>query len=150
MFVITILNVKVMNNWSNKLLDTLLDFLMKLLPKDTLVSRSTYEAKKILRDLGMSYELIHACKNDCALIGKENKCLDNCPECKEPRYKHNNGKGKKIPHKVLRYFSLTSRLKRLYVSRKRASNMRWHKDNHVDDGVLRHPADSSEWKALDL
>ena len=28
---------------------------------------STYESKKILRDMGMSFEHIDACENDCAL-----------------------------------------------------------------------------------
>ena len=45
-FVITILNVKVINNWSNKSLDILLGFLMKLLPQGNFVLRSTYEAKR--------------------------------------------------------------------------------------------------------
>jgi hypothetical protein len=63
-FVIEMLNVKVMTNLSNKGLDMILDLLIKLLPKGNLVLRSTYEAKKILRDLGLSYEHIHSCKND--------------------------------------------------------------------------------------
>ena len=75
-FVIEMLNVKVKTNLSNKGLDMILDLLIKLLPKGNLVSRSTYEAKKILRDLGLSYKHIHACKNDCALVWKENANLD--------------------------------------------------------------------------
>ncbi|KAL6328778.1 hypothetical protein AAG906_003795 [Vitis piasezkii] len=30
-----------------------------------------------------------------------------------------------------------------------ASDMRWHKEKRVDDGVLRHPADAEAWKSLD-
>ena len=55
-FVIEMLNVKVMTNLSNKGLDMMLELLTKVLPKRNLVPRSTYETKKILRDLGMSYE----------------------------------------------------------------------------------------------
>ena len=55
-FVIEMLNVKVMTNLSNKGLDMMLELLTKVLPKGNLVPRSTYETKKILRDLGMSYE----------------------------------------------------------------------------------------------
>ena len=97
-FVISILNVKVMNNWSTKSLDMILEFLVKLLPKGNLAPRSTYEAKKILHDLGMSYELIDVCKNNCTLFSKEIKDLDKCPKCDESEYRLNNGKGKKIPH----------------------------------------------------
>ncbi|XP_028093918.1 uncharacterized protein LOC114294017 [Camellia sinensis] len=119
-FVIEVFNMKVTNHWSNKSVDMMLEFLSRLLPKENLVPKSTYEAKKILRDLGLSYDLIHACINDCVLFWKENATLDKCPTCKTSRYKINCGRGKKIPHKVLRYFPLTPRLKRLYMSRKRA------------------------------
>ncbi|RVX13245.1 hypothetical protein CK203_018034 [Vitis vinifera] len=30
-----------------------------------------------------------------------------------------------------------------------ASDMRWHKEKRVDDGVLRHPADAEAWKSFD-
>ena len=67
-FVIEMLNVKVMTNSGNKGLDMIRELLMKILPKGNLVLRSTYETKKKLHDLGMSYEHIHARKNDCALF----------------------------------------------------------------------------------
>ncbi|XP_065623713.1 uncharacterized protein LOC136065019 [Quercus suber] len=149
-FVIEMLNVKVMTNLSNKGLDMMLELLTKVLPKGNLVPRSTYEAKKILRDLGMSYEHIDACKNDCALFWKENINLDKCPVCEVPRYKDTRAQGKMIPHKVLRYFPLTPRLRRLYMSSQRAKDMRWYIDKRVDDGIMRHPADSEEWKEFDL
>ena len=114
--VIEMLNVKVMTNLSNKRLDMMLELLTKVLLKSNLVPRSTYEAKKILRDLGMSYEHIDACKNDCALFWKENENLDKCLVCEAPRYKDTRAQGKMIPHKVLRYFPLTPRLRRLYMS----------------------------------
>ena len=34
---------------------------------------SYYDAKKILRDLGLGYETIHVCKYDCALFEKNMK-----------------------------------------------------------------------------
>ena len=112
--------------------------------------RSTYEAKKVLRDLGMPYEHIDAYKNDCMLFWKATAGLDKCSERIESRYKTNHRRGKKIAHKVLHYFSLTLRLQKLYISKERASDMRWHKDKHVDDGILRHLVDSVDWKEQDL
>ena len=149
-FFIEMLNVKVMTNLSNKRLDMMLELLTKVLPKGNLVPRFTYEAKKILRDLSMSYEHIYTCKNDCALYWKENKNLDKCPMYKAPWYKDTRTQGKKIPHKVLCYFQLTSRLRRLYMLGQRAKDMRWYIDKRVDDGIMRHPVDSEEWKKFDL
>ncbi|KAL7174783.1 hypothetical protein ACSBR1_043887 [Camellia fascicularis] len=89
----------------------MLEFLTKLLPKDNLVPKSTYEAKKILRELGLSYELIDACVNDCVLFWKANATLDKCPNCNASRYKTNHGRGKKISRKVLKlvWFQLLRR-----------------------------------------
>ncbi|KAH0647784.1 hypothetical protein KY285_033032 [Solanum tuberosum] len=57
---------------------------------------------------------------------------------------------KKIPHKALRYFPLKPRLQRLFMSSKTSVDMRWHKEKHLDEeNVLRHPADSEEWKEFD-
>ncbi|XP_075659141.1 uncharacterized protein LOC142629026 [Castanea sativa] len=149
-FFIEMLNVKVMTNLSNEGLDMMLELLTKVLPKGNLVPRSTYEAKKILRDLGMSYEHIDACKNDCALFWKENENLDKCPVCETPRYKDTRAQGKKIHYKVLRYFLLTPTLRKLYMSSQRAKDMRWYIDKRVDDGIMRHLVDSEEWKEFDL
>ena len=121
-------------------------FQSRLLPKGNLVPKSTYEARKILSDLGLSYELIDACINDCVLFWKENAMLDKCPRCNVSRYKINCGKGKKIPHKILRYFPLTPRLKRLFMS----EAMRWHMENPGDGEESRHPAHSDEWKDFDV
>ncbi|XP_020243502.1 uncharacterized protein LOC109821753 [Asparagus officinalis] len=68
----------------------------------------------------------------------------------ESRYKFIGGNGMKIPRKVLCYFPLTPRLRRLYMSRKTATEMRWYRDKRVDDGIMRHPADTEEWKEFDL
>ena len=92
----------------------------------------------------MSYEHIDVCTNDCALLWKENENLDKCLVCEVPRYKDTRTQGKKIPHKVLRYFPLTPRLRRLYMSGQRAKDIRWHIDKRVDDGIMRHPANSEE------
>ncbi|KAL7204180.1 hypothetical protein ACSBR2_017283 [Camellia fascicularis] len=47
-FVIEVLKMKVTNYWSNKSVDMMLEFLCRLLPKENLVLKSTYEVKKIL------------------------------------------------------------------------------------------------------
>lgn len=150
-FLVKLMHIKVLNRWTNKSFDMLLELLKDAFPADTKIPSSHYEARKKLNDLGLGYENIHVCKHDCAIFWKENADLQNCPICKEPRYQMVGGKGKKVPHKVMRYFPLTPRLKRLYASRHTAEDMRWHYDKRsMVDGVLRHPADGEEWKEFDI
>ena len=70
--------------------------------------------------------------------------------CEAPRNKDTRAQGKMIPHKVLHYFPLTSRPRRLYMSGQKAKDMRWCIDKRVDNGIMRHPVDSEEWKEFDL
>lgn len=149
-FILKLMHVKVLGRWSNKSFNILLKMLKDSHPEGATIPESHYEAKKMLRELGLGYESIHACKNDCALFWKENEKLDKCPECNELRYKSNDGKRKKVPQKVLRYFPLKPRLKRLFMSRHTATDMKWHKRKRQnEEGFLRHPADSEEWKKFD-
>ncbi|KAK0583399.1 hypothetical protein LWI29_036516 [Acer saccharum] len=107
--------------------------------------------KKDYKDLGLHYEKIDACDNDCIIYYKEYGEALECPVCGLPRWqpKGKSGKGKNVPWKVLRYFPITSRLQRLFMSSKTAASMRWHFENRVKDGLLRHPADSEAWKKFD-
>ncbi|XP_021717375.1 uncharacterized protein LOC110685200 [Chenopodium quinoa] len=115
---------------------------------------------KIIKDLGLGYEKIHACPNDCMLYWGEFADEIKCHICHTSRWKTMKGKeGDKIekgnesvkkgePAKVMRYFPLIPRLKRLYMSSKTAEDMRWH-FNREDDKILRHPADGVAWKKFD-
>ncbi|KAG8481564.1 hypothetical protein CXB51_026386 [Gossypium anomalum] len=53
------------------------------------------------------------------------------------------------PAKVLRYFPLITRLKRLFKSSKIVASMTWHDYSRVKDGLLRHPTNVEVWKAFD-
>jgi hypothetical protein len=59
--VLTLLQMKDSNDWSNKGFNELLQFLNDLLPKANVLSQSTYQAKKIICPLGLEVEKIHAC-----------------------------------------------------------------------------------------
>ena len=149
-FLIKLMHLKVISKCSNHYFDGLLELLVDALPDGTILPKSHYEAKAKLRSLGLGYESIDACKHDCALFWKENAKLEFCPVCGECRWQDNHGNGKKVAHKVMRYFPVTPRLKRLYSSRYNAEDMRWHYSKRPkEDGVLRHPADSKAWKHLD-
>lgn len=97
--------------------------------------------------LGLGY--IHACKYDCALFLEREWKFENCSKYGEWRYKRNDNKGNKIPNKVLHYFPLIPRLQRLYMSRKIAKDMSWHKEKRVNDReLLRHPSMVRSGKTL--
>ncbi|CAH9060240.1 unnamed protein product, partial [Cuscuta europaea] len=148
-FIIQLLHIKVYNKLSDKAMDMMLKLMKSSFPNGETLPCSYYEARKMLRDLGLGYECIPACKYDCVLFWKENSCLDSCPTCGTSRWKTDDGNSKKIPQKILRYFPLTPRLQRLFMSIKTREKMVWHKENRIDDDYMRHPADSAAWKDFD-
>ena len=99
--------------------------------------------------LGLGYESIHVCKNDCALFWKENASKEICPICSESRWiqKAEKSSGKNVPHKVLCYFPLIPRLKRLFATTHTAKEMMWHNIGYSrDEDQLRHPMDGKAWQ----
>ncbi|XP_009601698.1 uncharacterized protein [Nicotiana tomentosiformis] len=154
---VKLLHIKTIGNWNNKSFTMLLKMLKEdLLPDGSNLPDSYYEAKKVIQDLGLSYKKIDACKNDCMLYWKDDKFLESCKVCGMSRWKEDKHSGetkfksgKKIPYKILRYFPLKPRLQRLFMSSKTSSLMTWHHDKRVDDGIMRHPADSIAWKIFD-
>jgi hypothetical protein len=91
---------------SNKAFDMVIDLIKRILPDEETLPISYYEAKQLRRGLGFSYEMIHACKNDCDLFWKDHADKEECPTCKTSKWANVKIKGKKIPHKVLRYFPI--------------------------------------------
>jgi hypothetical protein len=59
--VMTLLQMKASNGWSDKGFNELLQFLNDLLPKASVLPRSMYQAKKIVCPLGLEVEKSHAC-----------------------------------------------------------------------------------------
>ncbi|KAI9194235.1 hypothetical protein LWI28_004295 [Acer negundo] len=91
-FIVKLMHIKVLNHWSNKSFDLLLQFLKDVLPEGSNISLSHYNANKMLRDLGLGYESTHACKHDCALFWKEHVGANKCSSCNESRYQIDDGK----------------------------------------------------------
>ncbi|XP_026385054.1 uncharacterized protein LOC113280673 [Papaver somniferum] len=85
-FVMRLMHIKIMNHMNNKSFHMILDIISAALPEGETLPETYYEAKKLLRILGLDYIVIHACRYDCALFWKENENLENCPECNESRY----------------------------------------------------------------
>jgi len=130
------------NNWGDSSSNSLLK--LQCQAWEATLLDSYYEAKKLINDLGLECVKIDACTNDCILYWREYAQLNECRTCGFPIWKtieKGPSRGKEVPCKVLHYFPLKSRLRRLYMSRKTVKDMRWHKDERVEDGVMRQLAD---------
>nr|XP_051215102.1 uncharacterized protein LOC127332797 [Lolium perenne] len=155
-FLVLLFNIKSTNKWSNKSLNDLLAVLQQAIPNGKKLPRTFPEAKKIIRKLGLSYERIHVCEQDCQIFWKEKESDDFCSICGISRWKNTPDKTtltkkerrKASPKKVLRYFPIKPRLKRLFMHKETAAALRWHDEEHTKDGALRHPVDSEAWKHI--
>ncbi|GJR59047.1 hypothetical protein Tco_1501209 [Tanacetum coccineum] len=117
------------------------------------IPSSYYEMKKTYKKIGLGYESIHACINDCFLFwgSEENEKMQNCPICNASRWKDLKTKGKKVANKVVRYFPLIPRLQRLYKSHHTAKWMTWHSTGKSkENGQMNHPVDGKAWKFFDI
>jgi hypothetical protein len=113
------------------------------------------EAKKYLGELGLAYDLIHVCKNNCVLFrkstlfDKDYSKLEAFPICDESRWEDGDGK-RRVPHKVLRHFPLIKRLKRMFAMKQTTKETQWHKKvKRPFKNVMSHPADGRAWKEFD-
>jgi hypothetical protein len=80
--IVHLYNLKCVGGLSNTIFTYLLEFINELVPtNEPALPNSTYEVKKYLRDLGLGYEKISACRNDCMLFWKENEKLNTCKVC---------------------------------------------------------------------
>ncbi|XP_040374691.1 uncharacterized protein LOC121052850 [Rosa chinensis] len=156
-FIVRMMHNKVLHGWSDKSFTGLLKNLASAFPEGVLLPKSYYEARKITKDLGFTYQTWDACRNNCMLFRNDDINLDECKVCKKSRWEDKKdstadvgtSKSKKKAVKQVRYFPLKPRLKRLFMSSKTAKLMRWHAEERENDGVFRHPADSMAWKDFD-
>ncbi|CAH9103451.1 unnamed protein product [Cuscuta europaea] len=157
-FLLKLFHIKCLGAISDKSLGMLLELFKEALPPGNTLPDSYYDAQKIIKNLSLESQKIDACPNNCMLFWKEYADAEECVKCNACRWKKrehtsipptSKSKPRKIPYKTMRYFPLIPRLQRIYMSSKTALNMRWHQDERVDDGVMRHPADSKAWKSFD-
>ena len=110
-------NLKVKHGWSDTSLTQLLKLLREMLHKENTLPDSTYVAKRFIKSLGLDYEMIHACQNDCILYRGKYVSQDKCRTCGKSRWKvdsYSRKVHKGVPPKVVRYFLVVLRLQRMY------------------------------------
>ena len=148
-FLIKLYHIKCLCGITDKGMSMLLELLQDTF-LDMEIPTTFYEAKKIINRLGLNYQKIDACPNDCMLYWGDDASKENCKRCHTLRYKtiQKRKKQKKKPAKILKYFPLKPRLQRLFMSSKTVEHIRWHEVDKNEDGKLRHPRDTEAWKAF--
>ncbi|TYK18000.1 transposase [Cucumis melo var. makuwa] len=145
-------NLKVRYGWSNTSFSELLSIISDLLPDNNEIPTSLYEAKKTLGALGLSYQKIDACSNDCCLYRKEYANSTKCPKCGLSRWKINKNSTKEnsgVAAKQMWYFPIVPRFIRMFKNLENAKNLRWHAMDRKIDDIMRHPADTPSWRLID-
>jgi hypothetical protein len=118
--------------------DKIIKWAISILPEGNRLKENLYAAKSMMKPLGLGYQKIDMCPNFC---------MSECMTCGHSRYKPRTGRGKTlVAYKKLRYFLITSRLQRLFMSPRTAEHMTWHQSHDAVDGVMVHPSDGEAWK----
>ncbi|XP_022683065.1 uncharacterized protein LOC111257556 [Setaria italica] len=144
-FVVKLLHLKSFYRISNVAFTAFVKLLADAFPHCS-IPTSYEEAKKLIRALGLGYNTIHVCPNNCVLFRKNYAAHDVCPVCSASRWKDKDGR-KKIPEKVLRHFPL---IPRMFASKEISELAQWHKlKRNAVENELNHPTDGEAWKAFD-
>ncbi|KAL0553689.1 hypothetical protein IC582_007591 [Cucumis melo] len=120
-------NLKVRYGWSNTSFSELLSIISDLLPDNNEIPTSLYEAKKTLGALGLSYQKIDACPNDCCLYRKVYANSKKCPKCGLSRWKINKNSTKEnsgVATKQMWYFPIVPRFIRMFKNLENVKNLR--------------------------
>ncbi|KAA0054168.1 uncharacterized protein E6C27_scaffold131G00970 [Cucumis melo var. makuwa] len=131
-------NLKVRYGWSNTSFSELLSIISDLLPDNNEIPTSLYAVKKTLSALGLSYQKIDACPNDCCLYRKKYANSTKCPKCGLSRWKINKNSTKEnsgVTAKQMWYFPIVSRFIRMFKNLEDAKNLRWHAMDRKVDGI---------------
>ena len=129
---------------SNSFMNELLMLLsMSILPQGNCLPKIEYEASKILRRLGLAYNMIHACPNGCWLFKGDLEDAEKCLVCENDRYRMCNRS--RVPTLILRHFLLILQLQRMFSSKRLSKLNVWHHFHKSEDGKMRHTADSPQW-----
>ena len=91
--VLSLVNVKVRYRWSDKSFTSLLKAVEGMLPEENMLPKRYYGAKKTLCLMGMEYQKIHACPNDCIQYKDEFEEMHKYPKGGVSRYKVKDGNG---------------------------------------------------------
>ena len=103
---VTFLQVNTSEPMSNKSFHAMLAAFRKSFPDASGLPHTYSKMKNFLHVVGMGYDIMHVRRNNCVLVRKDYANLSECLKCKSSRWKDGDAV-KRIPHNVLRHFSIT-------------------------------------------
>jgi hypothetical protein len=154
-FVTQLMAIKSKFFFSNNNYNEVLKLIGDVLVNSNKMSKDIYHSKKLFKGLGMNYENIDVCLNSCMLFWKEYTEETKCLKCGELRYVEViNDDGEtvttEVAHKQVCYIPIAPQIKQMFLSKRTAIHMWWHKDGERENKeVMVHPSDSDPWKSLD-
>jgi len=132
-----ICSIKLVHELSETGYDRIIEYARSILLEGNRLKENFYTAKSMMKPPGLGYMKIDVCPNFCILYHLENIDLIECKTYWHARYKPRTRKGRTfIVYKKLRYFSITHRLQRLFMSSNNIRHMTWHHSHDAVDGVM--------------
>jgi hypothetical protein len=105
----------------------------------------TYEALKLIKKLGLSYDSIHTCTNGCVFFCGALKDSRVCPKCNTNRFVDESSY---VPRKVLQHLPLIPRLLQMYRCKTLTKLLIWHKHGASTNGLVWSVLDLKSWKHI--
>ncbi|XP_010518611.1 PREDICTED: uncharacterized protein LOC104793884 [Camelina sativa] len=139
-----LMTIKTDYNLAEECVDAITDFVKDILPEDNHFPGTYYEIQKLVAGLGLPYQMIDVCEDNCMIYWREDEDRTRCRFCQKPRYQETSGRVP-VPYKRMWYLPITERLKQLYQSERTAGPMRWHAE-HRSNGEITHPSDAEAWR----
>jgi ferredoxin-like protein FixX len=85
-FVTRLMTIKSMYFFSNNCYNKLMKLISDILLKPHKVTKDMYQSKKLMPTLGLKYEKIDVCPNNCMLFWKGHANEKKCLECGQSRF----------------------------------------------------------------
>jgi hypothetical protein len=122
--------------------DRIIEWIRSILLEGNRLKENFYAVKAMMKPLDLGYHKINMFSNFCMLYYLENTNLTKYRTCRHAHYKPRIGKGRTLViYKKLRYFPITPKLQRLFISLKTLKYMTLHHSYNAVDGVMIHPSD---------
>lgn len=120
--IVGLFNLKCESGWSNTSFSKFLGFLKGIVTSNAKLPKDTYGAKKYMKELGLGYENIQACRNGCTLFWKDNEKLERYTKGNASKWKQtmsvdddSSQKSKSKLANVLPWLPLIPKSQRLFM-----------------------------------
>lgn len=87
-----LMGIKIDYNLAEECVDAITDFVRDVLPEDNLAPGSYYEVQKLVAGLGLPYQVIDVCIDNCMIYWREDENIKICKFCQKPRFQETSGR----------------------------------------------------------